>query len=148
MVTVGQYTYAADNFDTRPHVLVTLTKTLATATTTTLDVGSVLYNVGGMYTSGTTITIGEDGVYEIGVALRYATNATGVRQARLNIGGTSGYYYDEKNALTGQNTMVRAVIEDTLTASTTITFEGFQSSGGNLALTSINRAWVRQLVAT
>lgn len=148
MTNVGQYTYAADSFDNRAHVLLTVTKTLSNNTTTTLDVGSVVYNVGGMYTSGSTVTIQDDGVYEVGLVLRYATNATGVRQARCTVGGTSGYYYEEKNALSGQNTNMSWTFEDQLTASTAITFEGFQTSGGSLALTGLCRAWVRLLVAT
>jgi hypothetical protein len=147
-VTVGQYTYATDSYDARPHVLLTLTKTLANNTTTTLDVGSVLYNVGGMYTSGTTVTTTTDGIFEVGLALRYATNATGVRQARCTVAGSSGYYYEEKNALSGQNTSMSWTFEDSLTSGTTITFDGFQTSGGNLALTGLCRGWVRLLVAT
>jgi len=148
MVAVGAYTNAVDNYDARPHVLLTLTKTLTTATITTLDVGSVLRNDGGMYVSGTSLTISEDGIYEIGVALRYTTNATGVRQARVNVGATTGYYYEERAALSGQNTMCHFVVEDALIAGTVVFFEGYQSSGGNLALTAFNRAWVRQVVPT
>lgn len=148
MVAVGDKTYAADSYDNRPHVLVSLTKSLNNNTVTTLDIGSVIYNVGGIYTSGSSFTIPEDGIYELGLVVRYATNATGVRQARCTVGGTSGYHYEEKNALSGQNTAMSWVFEDELASATVITFDGFQTSGGALSLTSLNRAWVRQLVAT
>lgn len=148
MVAVGDYTNSVDNYDNRPHCLFSLTKTIGTGSVTAVDFGIVYYNFGGLYSSGNTVTILEDGVYEIGLALRFATNATGVRQARISKNAVTDWYYDEKAALSGQNTMVHIVIEDLLDAGDDIQFMGYQTSGGNLALASTNRAWVRQVVAT
>ncbi len=146
MATVGDYTYVEDSFDNRAHALAVLSKTLTTGVGTTLDVASVLYNVGGLYTSGNTFTIPVDGIYEVGMAIRYATNATGSRQARLDVDASTAYYYVEKTALSGQNTNLGFSIEEQFTSGQVISFAGLQASGGNLALTGYNRGWIRLLV--
>lgn len=148
MVAVGDPTYATDNYDNRPHCLFSLTKTFTTSTVQAVDFGIVYYNFGGLYTSGNTVTILEDGVYEMGLAYRFATNATGVRQGRISKNAVTDWYYDERTALSGQNTFIHITVEDLLAAGDDIQFMGYQSSGGNLALASTNRAWVRQIVAT
>jgi len=81
-------------------------------------------------------------LYEIGVDLRYATNATGFRQAAFNVNGVQHIQWTIP-ALTGFNTIIGGVIQVNLLANDQIQWSGFQNSGAGLTIIGNSMGWVR-----
>lgn len=121
------------------------TPSIANNTVSTLTPSAANVNVGSMWSSGTDITVPSAGEYEIGVVLRYATNATNFRQTRIQVNG-SEYMQWTFPAVTGFNTTISGVIRIVLAASDKVSFAAFQNSGGALSLTGNSRGWVERVV--
>lgn len=137
---------------TKPYLIATFTNSsLANnnnansgGTNTILSISSAQKNDGPMWSSGSSVTIpaGGGGPYEIGVNLDFASNATGMRQARVVINGTT-YKAWNFPAISGFETHASGVIKTVLAAGDVIQFGGFQNSGGALSLISFNECWVK-----
>jgi hypothetical protein len=98
-------------------------------------------NTGGMGVGGT-VTIPTLDVWNMGMVLKWATNGTGFRMARIYLNGAD-YASFPIPTVAGFNTSVQIQITALLQAGDVLTFGGWQNSGGNLALTGGgNVAWV------
>ena len=136
-----------------PSVYVTLgTPTLTNGVITDLTPTSTPYNIGGMYPgSGSVFTVpaGQGGLYQAGVVLRYASQATpaGARQARVNKNGSEFILFNQPavSNYTSSNIVVNGGIRLPLVAGDTISFAGYQNSGGNLALVGNSVAWLERV---
>jgi len=128
------------------------TPTFTTGNITAITPSAVTVDDGDMYPgSGSTFTIpsGQGGLYEIGMVVRYASQAVaaGVRQARINVNG-SEYIINQiptTAGLNASNIIVNLVARRVMTAGDTVTFLGFQSSGGDLALTGNSHGWIERV---
>lgn len=139
-----------DALEAPRHAVVTFNESVPNNAITVLTPNSELRDVGAM-ASGTTVTIpvGQDGWYEIGVILRYASQATaaGTRQARINLNGTEQITFQVPTStlLNATNVIVSGVYEANLAAGDAVTFAAYQNSGVALSLVGNSRAWVRRL---
>lgn len=127
------------------------TPSLTNNTITTLTPSAANANVGSMWPgSGTNITVPSAKEYEIGIVLRYASQAVaaGMRQARININGSEYMTFQEVavSNLNATNIIVCGVIRIVLAALDVVSFGGYQNSGGALALAGNSRGWVDQVV--
>lgn len=135
-----------------PSAYVTLSATLANGVVTDFTPATVPYNIGAMYPgSGTTFTVptGQGGLYQAGIVLRYASQASpaGTRQARVNKNGAEFMLFNQP-AVTNyasSNIVVNGGIRLPLVAGDTISFAGFQNSGGSLALVGNSVAWLDRI---
>jgi hypothetical protein len=107
-------------------------------------------NVGGMWTSGTNFVIpsGQGGLYEMGMSLRYASQASssGARLARFFVNGSEVTY--TTNSAVGANSTnstAQGVIRMMTNDSDVVTFRTQQSSGGDLALVSGSLGWLQRV---
>lgn len=128
------------------------TPTFTNNSITTITPTSVTVDDGDMYPgSGSTFTVpsGQGGLYEIGMAVRYASQAVaaGVRQARINVNGAE-YMINQiptTAGLNASNIVVNLVVRRVLAAADTVTFLGYQNSGGDLALTGNSHGWIERV---
>lgn len=136
-----------------PSAFATLgTPTLTHNTITTFTPSAVTVDDGDMYPgSGTTFTVpsGQGGLYEIGLALRYASQAVaaGVRQARIIVNG-GDYMINQiptTAGLNASNIAVNLVVRRVMAAGDTIAFGGYQNSGGDLALSGSSHGWIERV---
>ena len=141
-----------NNIVERPRFVGTFSATIANNSITTLTPAAVLVNVGGMWTSGTDITIpaGQDGEYEVGVLLRYASQATpsGQRHGRIHVNGSEYMTFLESavSNTAATNIVCSGVIPLVLAGGDTVSFAGYQTSGGSLGIVGNSRGWVRKVV--
>lgn len=148
---VGQLNGVTD----RPRVNLLLgTPSIANNSIQALTPTSAPVNVGGMWTSGTNITIpsGMGGEYDIGIVCRYASQAvaTGMRMVRIHIDGVE-YMYNPIPVGSGHNATnvpVLLTVSPVLTAGQVVTFHAFQTSGGALSLAGASHAWVRKVIGS
>lgn len=154
----GDIIYAADvnEWIDRPHTVVTLAESVPNNAITVLTPTTEQLDVGNMWDSGTptriTIPTGEDGWYEIGATMRYASQATaaGTRQARINVNAVEQITFQIPTAsvLNSTNIIVHGIHEMLLVAGDYVTFSGFQNSGGALSILGNSRGWVKRLRKT
>ena len=137
----------------RPSAFATFgTPTFTHNSITTITPSTVTVDDGNMYPgSGSTFTIptGQGGLYEIGMVVRYASQAVaaGVRQARINVNG-SEYMLNQiptTAGLNASNIVVNLVTRRVMTAGDTVAFAGFQNSGGDLALAGNSHGWIERV---
>jgi hypothetical protein len=140
----------------RPHAVVTLAESVPNNAITVLTPTTEQLDVGGLWTSGdpTKITIpsGEAGWYEVGVVMRYASQAVaaGTRQARVNLNTveTITFQVPTSSVLNATNVIVSGVHELALVAGDVITISAFQNSGGALSVLGNSRLWVKRVRKT
>lgn len=135
----------------RPRLVLTLgTPSIANNSVANLTPTAATVNVGAMWSSGTTITIGEDGDYWVGMDLRYSsqTSAAGIRQARFAKNGTEYMQWNvpATSNLNSTNITAGGTIRLSLVATDTIVLAAFQNSGGALSLVGNSTAWVEKVV--
>ena len=109
------------------------TQTLSDATWTNLNYGES-DDPGSNY-AAPTYTAPVDGVYRFTATIGFANDSTGIRGLRINRAGsvTTKYMLDRvPPASTGLATIGGSVVIADVAASDTFTFQGIQSSGGNL----------------
>lgn len=107
-------------------------QTLSDNTVTNIAFDTVEKNVGFSYTSGANITLPKTGSYQVIASIGYATNGTGVRQARITLAGTN-MVYTIFPAVPSFNTQVPASGAFNATAGQVLTLAGYQNSGAGLA---------------
>lgn len=124
----------------------TFSGNIANNTITALTPVSLLANNHGIWTSGSSFTVQQDGTYKFGCIFRYATNVAGQRSAQLYLNGTQ-LVYQTNDATTGgmAGTNVTAQIEtvENLVVGDVVSFRAFQNSGGTLAI-NYGRMWIQQ----
>lgn len=117
------------------------TPSIANNTVQALTPASVLINTGGIG-SGSTVTIPTTDVWQVGFSLRFATNATGNRMARLFLNGGE-YTSFVIPAISGFNTTAFLSLTALFQAGDQLVFNGYQNSGAALSLTGVgNCGWV------
>jgi energy-converting hydrogenase Eha subunit C len=106
---------------------------------------------GNMYPgSGTDFTIptGQGGSYEIGVIMRYSTQAAavGVRQARINLNGAEYQVFNMPAPTNFNNFNITAagVVRGELAAGDDVSFLGYQNAGVSLTLTTHSIGWIER----
>lgn len=121
------------------------TPSIPNSAVTYLTPGTPDYNVQNMWASGTNLTVPANmgGRFNVGMVLRFATNATGVRQARFEK-NTVEYIQWDMPAISGFNTVVGGVMPVKLVPGDVIRFGAFQTSGGALALTGNSYVWMER----
>ena len=134
----------------RPRFQCNFSGTIAHNSVTALTPSVANVNVGTMWTSGSTITVPTAGEYEIGIVLRYASQAstTGHRQARVHINGSEYMSFQNPGGagVNNTNTVVSGVIRIVLAAGDDVQFNAYQTGGVSLALTGNNRGWVERII--
>ena len=136
----------------QPKFVGLLSGTIANNSVTTLTPASALVNVGAMWSSGTNIVIpaGMDGEFELGIVLRYASQAAvvGFRQCRIVVNGAELMQWNvaPTTALNNTNTMAWGSIRTVLDAGDVVTFAAYQNSGGSLALTGSSTCCVERVI--
>lgn len=152
LLVLGQVGGAASSAVTRPSAFATFgTPSLTDNTITALTPSAVSVNDGAMWVSGSTFTVpaGQTGLYEAGIVLRYATQVTalGQRQARINVNGAEHMVFPMPavDRFNNFNIIASGVTRIPLTAGNTVTFLGYQNSGGALALTGNSCAWLERV---
>jgi len=128
------------------------TPTLTTGVITDLTPATIPYNIGGMYPgSGINFTVpaGQGGLYQAAIVLRYASQASpaGTRQARVNKNGAEFILFNQP-AVTNyasSNIVVSGAIRIPMSAGDTVSFGGYQNSGGNLAIMGNSVAWFERV---
>jgi len=112
------------------------TQTIANNTWTKVTFDSEIYDVGGYAASGSTITIpsGKGGYYLVIGWAYFDQNATGTRQAKIYKNGSPTYL--SRGWASNATVFPQVGIQNVVAASATNTLEFyvFQSSGGNLTL--------------
>lgn len=130
----------------RPGVAVTLPVGgggMANNTVTTITPTAALTNSYNLWNgSNNFVTVNTDGLYEGGIVLRYATNATNFRQARVSVNG-SEYMQWTIPAVTGFNTIIGGSIQLNLSAGDQFSWGGFQNSGAGLTVIGNSMGWLR-----
>lgn len=136
-----------------PHTRVLFgTPSISNNNVTTLTPSSAPTDDGDMWPgSGTSLTVpsGQGGLYEAGIVLRYAAQATaaGDRQARINVNGTE-YMVFQTPVSAAVNTLqvtAHGVLEFPLSAGDQVTFGAYQASGGALSLVGNSHGWLRRV---
>jgi hypothetical protein len=150
----GDIIYASDinEWIDRPHAVVTLAESVPNNAITVLTPTTEQLDVGGLWTSGdpTKITVpsGEAGWYDVGVTLRFASQAVaaGTRQARINLNTVEQITFQvpTSTVLNSTNIIVSGTHPMLLAAGDIITFSAFQNSGGALAVLGNSRGWVKR----
>jgi hypothetical protein len=130
-----------------PHVLLTKTATAITNNSiTTVSWTSALKNEHSMWVSGSDITIPYAGVYVVHAVVRWASQATvvGMRQVRINVGGSEQNYYAlaPTTALNATNVVTALSHPMSMNAADTITISVYQNSGGSLDIIGPTRVLV------
>lgn len=129
-----------------PSAYATFSGNIANNTVTALTPSTMLANNWGIWTAGSSFTIGRDGTYQIGCTFRYATSAVGQRQARIFLNGADLVYEAVDSAaasLAGTNITAQIETVENLVIGDVISFRAFQNSGGNLAV-NYGRMWLTQ----
>jgi hypothetical protein len=81
-----------------------------------------------------TITVSKAGLYLVNAMISWAANATGTRQAYLDLSGVVRDF-DSQPAASGIETLNRLCYIAQLSAASTVKVQGFQNSGGALNVT-------------
>ena len=152
LLVLGQVGSGTAGPVTRPSAFMTFgTPTITNNSVTTLTPSTVPVNDAAMYPgSGTTFTIptGQSGLYEIGMVLRYALQATaiGVRYAAFFVNGVENITWQmpTTTSFNGARITVGGVTRVSLTAGNTVTFSAYQNSGVSLALDGNSVAWIER----
>jgi len=124
----------------RPNVLASLTQNIPNSAVTQLNTLVAVKDTYGILNSSAFV-LPYAGTWEIGITGRWASNATGQRQVRMQINGVDYYYMPEAVAVSGTNQGQLMVIRDVFAAADQINFQAFQNSGGNLVFGNGARAW-------
>jgi hypothetical protein len=154
LLVLGQVGSGAAGPVVKPYAYMTFGATSMTDNTIiTLTPATVPYNDGAMYPgSGSLFTIpaGQGGVYEVGIVLRYSTQAVtaNTRQARIYINGSEYMSFNTPGVTNFNNTnvIVNGSMPIPLAAGATVQFRGFQNSGAApaLTLTGNSVAWIER----
>lgn len=129
----GGQEYPAIHF--RARVYNTAAQSIADSVTTTITFDSERSDVGAFHsTSSNTsrLTIPVAGTYACGVALRFASNATGYRLAGIVLNGATTIVRDVRTTVNGLQTSVAAATLYDFAAADYIEVQVFQNSGGAL----------------
>lgn len=146
-------TAASGGSTAKPNAYFTFgTPTITNNSLTTLTPNAVPVNDGSMWTSGTNFVVptGQGGLYEMGLALQYASQATaaGIRMARFRKNGSDITYAAHTVAATGLNSTLTpgfAVARNVLAAGDIITFHAFHTAGADLALNASSHGWLERV---
>lgn len=135
-----------------PHVLLyKTTASIPNNTVTTINWSSEGRDRFGMWSSGSAdlITIPYDGLWEVLLSVRYASQATvvGYRQVRIDVGGVEQNVFNlaPTTALNATNVVVTLAHPMAMTAGEQIQCKTFQNSGGALDIISPTRLLVRMV---
>lgn len=150
LLALGQT--AGSSASAKPSAFMTFGTPTLTSGSVTVLTPTVTINDGAMYPgTGTTFTIpsGQDGLYVASIVLRYASQASpvGVRQARINVNGVEHMLFNQPavSNYTSSNIVVSGAERIPLVAGNTVSFAGYQNSGGDLALTGNCSAWLERV---
>lgn len=109
---------------------------------------STISIAGGITVSGANITVPVAGEYEIGVVIRYASQATasGMRVARFNVNAQDRGFFvvPVSSAVNATNVTASGVSRLILAANDVVKFQAYQSSGGNLGLQTDSHCWIER----
>lgn len=145
-MAAGDKAFWADLQLARPRFNGTFTGASLTSGTTTSLTPTVNVQTGGVTVSGSTITVPTAGEYEIGISLRYASQATaaGVRIARFNVNGADAGFLvvPTTTGLNATNITAAFVSRLVLNAGDQVVFQGLHTAGAALALGSPSHAWI------
>lgn len=136
----------------RIKLVATTTKTIPTATVTTVNTWSQTDNTGGVFTLGSSqnVTVSKTGRYNLSVAMTWAANATGVRQVRILIDSVLFYavMLQPGANLTFQQELVRTDIS--LSAGNALRVDVYQNSGGdlNVGAATYQQEWTMTYLGT
>lgn len=149
LLALGQSSYPGTS---KPNALIFFgTPSIANNSVQALTPSSVPINDGALWSSGTNFLVpsGQSGVYEMGMYLRYATQATasGVRQARFNVNGSEHTLFNEPAAsnYNNSNIVANGVTRAFLNAGDVVVFYAFQNSGGALLLALNSIGWIERV---
>lgn len=151
MLVLGKVGASVAPATTRPNAFFKFgTPSIPHATVVNLTPTSVPINDAGMWVSGTNFTIpaGQGGLYEMGLALRYAGQASpvGHRQARFNINGVNYTYVAQTaNDLINTGSPGFGTAEEILVAGDVVSFSAYQTANTTLALDASSHGWLRRI---
>lgn len=135
----------------RPFALIDLgTPNITNNSIQKLNGADDLINSGGMWDAGNPddVTIYDAGVYEIGVAVRFASQATaaGQRNVRIYKNGAEEFQFGQPASTNynATNIIVAGIWKATYAYNDVINIYAYQNSGGTLALVSGSRFWVEK----
>jgi hypothetical protein len=126
----------------RCYAYATAAQTLTTGVDTALNLPAELYDVvqsgdtpmHDNVTNNTRLTIRTAGTYEVGGAIRFSSNGTGVRIASVRLNGTTWIVRNQQSPLASFSTdCATPVVPYVLAVGDYIELVGTQTSGGNLA---------------
>lgn len=144
----GDKAFYSDLQISRPRFNGTFAANVVTATNTSLAI-STQVSVGGMAVAGSTLTVPTAGEYEIGIVLRYASQAVaaGVRVARFNINAADRGFFviPTTTGLNATNISVGGVSRLILAANDQIVFQAFHTAGATISLAGDSHAWVERI---
>ncbi len=103
-----------------------------------LNFASSQWNIGGMWTSGSKITMPLAGVYRTFEKVQFAFHATGSRRIGLRLDEADEFWCSTVDSVgvTGKSTILSFVREFELAAGTILEFTTWQDSGGELRAVS------------
>lgn len=124
----------------RPNVVGTFSQNIPTGAVTQINTVTAVQDSYGILNTSAFV-LPRAGTWEIGITGRWASNATGQRQLRMQLNGVDYYYMPEATAVAGTLQGQLMVIRDTFAAADQINFQAFQNSGGNLVIGNGARCW-------
>jgi hypothetical protein len=150
-VFAGDEIDAADINDLyMPHTLLSLSGTIANNSIQQVD-GSMLWDPVSQWSAGSPsrITASKSGLWEIGIILRFASQATaaGQRNARIYKNGSEEIQFGQPAATNynGVNIICAGITQTVMSAGDYVQAFAYQNSGGSLALTGNSRLWAKFL---
>lgn len=150
-VSGGDIIYADDINDLyMPHTLLSLTGTIANNSIQQVD-GSMLWDPVTQWSSGapSRITVKANGLWEIGIVLRFASQATaaGQRNARIYKNGSEEIQFGQPAATNynATNIVCAGITQTVMSVGDYVQAFAYQNSGGSLALTGNSRLWAKFL---
>lgn len=104
------------------------------ATSTDITQWTAVRNVGGMWTSGKTVTISQPGVYALGVTSQWNGTASGGVAVGILVNGTPVRWQGGQDFINNEFNQKSAEIVKRLAAGDVVTFQVEQNSGGAINL--------------
>jgi hypothetical protein len=150
MLVLGHVT-ASEGDTVQPRFVGSLAVTgVVSGNVTTFTPTGAIVNIGGMWVSGTNITIpsGGGGEYRAGISLRLSSQnpAIGFRQARVNVNGSEHMQWNASaNGVNGTNTTVMGQEPLILDDGDTVSFGVFHNATVNLDVIGNSRCWLERV---
>jgi len=122
----------------------TTTQSINDSTETAITFTAETFDVGGYWDAGapTRLTIPTTGYYIFGGQVSWATNTSGIRDAKLFVNG-SVINIETRNPVTGAFAIHHIVTVRSLSATDYVELYGRQTSGGALNLQGTQNLWIR-----